>query len=98
MLPLDLALTSNYRTGVVRGPHPIRRLIDEGIPVTLSTDDPSLFRIDLPREYRRARRIFGISDTEIVRIASDGIRFSFADEKTKSQLDGALAKRLSKSC
>ena len=93
-IPLDLAVTSNYRTGVVRGPHPIRRLLDEGIPVTLSTDDPSLFRIDLPREYRRVGRLCGVTDDELREIARNGVRYSFASDETKTRLLGELDARL----
>jgi aminodeoxyfutalosine deaminase len=85
-VPLDLAVTSNYRTGVVRGAHPIRRLLDEGIPVTLSTDDPSLFRVDLPREYRRVRRLCGVSESEAREIARNAVRFSFADSRARAAL------------
>jgi len=94
-VPLDLAITSNYRTGVVKGPHAIRRLLDEGIPVTLSTDDPSLFRIDLPREFRRVRRVCGVSEEELHEIARNGVRYSFADELTKARLLAELERRLS---
>jgi len=94
-VPLDLAVTSNYRTRVVEGVHPIRRLLDEGVPLTLSTDDPSLFRIDLPREYRRARRICDISEDELKEIARNGVRYSFADESQRRKLSEQLEQRFS---
>lgn len=92
-IPLDLAVTSNYRTGVVVGEHPIRRLLDEGLVVTLSTDDPSLFRTDPVREYRRARRFGRLTTAELRSIAVNGIEASFADEKTKAGLREELARR-----
>ena len=91
---LDVCLTSNYRTGAVRGAHPIRRLLDAGIAVTLSTDDPSLFRTDLAREFRLARRVFGVSGSELATIASNAIEHSFATEETKATLRAELARRL----
>lgn len=92
-IPLDLAVTSNYRTGVVSGPHPIRRLLDQGVPVTLSTDDPSLFRIDLPREYRRVQRLCGLSEDELREIARNGVRYSFAGDDLKARLFERLDQR-----
>lgn len=92
-VPLDLAVTSNYRTRVIRGTHPIRRLLDDGIPVTLSTDDPSLFRIDLPREYRRVRRLCAVDESELREIARNGVRFSFAGEESKARLLSELEQR-----
>ncbi|MCM2316514.1 MAG: adenosine deaminase [Thermoanaerobaculia bacterium] len=91
---LDVCLTSNYRTGAVRGEHPIRRLLDAGIAVTLSTDDPSLFRTDLAREFRLARRVFGVSGSELATIASNAIEYSFATAETKATLRAELARRL----
>jgi aminodeoxyfutalosine deaminase len=90
---LDVCLTSNYRTGAVRGAHPVRALLDAGIAVTLSTDDPSLFRTDLAREFRLARRL-GLSRDELATIASNAIERSFADDGTKQAMRDALSARL----
>ncbi len=92
-ITLDLALTSNYKTRLVRGAHPIRTLIDTGVRVTLSTDDPSLFNTTLPHEYQRARRCGGLRDEELWQIARNGIEASFADEVTKVRLRDALEQR-----
>lgn len=93
-VPLDVAVTSNYRTRVVTGvPHPMRVLIDHGIIVTLSTDDPSLFRTDLPREYVRARRFAGLSEGELQQIARNAVEASFATEEEKRRLRSSLEER-----
>lgn len=92
-VPLDLAVTSNYRTRVTAGRHPIRSLIDEGIIVTLSTDDPSLFRTDPIREYRRARRLGDLSVGELFAVAANGIEASFASESKKAELRRELERR-----
>ncbi|MHB0969942.1 MAG: adenosine deaminase [Thermoanaerobaculia bacterium] len=92
-VPLDLAITSNYKTGAVKGEHPVRRLLDAGVTVTINTDDPSLFRTTLPREFARARRFGGITDDEAWTIAENGIACSFADDETKRALDAELSER-----
>lgn len=92
-IPLDIAVTSNYRTRVVRGEHPIRKLIDEGIATTLSTDDPSLFRTDPIREYVRARRFGRLRTEELFAIAGNGIEMSFAPPHLKEDLRRVLASR-----
>lgn len=83
--PLDLAISSNFRTKAVSGPHPLRRLLDAGVAVTLSTDDPSLFRTNLPLEYALARRC-GATEAELVEIARNSVRFAFASEALKAEL------------
>jgi len=44
-IPLEICITSNLRTGAVAslGAHPLRRLYDAGVAVTLNTDDPAMF-------------------------------------------------------
>lgn len=51
---LEVCPTSNWLTSSVRSTaeHPIRRLQAAGIKVTVNSDDPSLFGIDLNHEYR----------------------------------------------
>jgi adenosine deaminase len=94
-IPLDLAISSNYRTRVVQDlPHPMRRLYDAGVVVTLNTDDPSLFRTDPLREYLRARRLARLSPSELEVVARNGIEASFAPEPVKEKLRDALAARL----
>ncbi|HEY0787060.1 MAG TPA: adenosine deaminase, partial [Thermoanaerobaculia bacterium] len=93
-IPLDIAVTSNYRTKVVRStPHPIRELIDHGVVTTLSTDDPSLFRTDPVREYARARRFGQLSEAELQTIARNGVEASFATEERKERLRKRLGER-----
>jgi len=51
--------TSEIQTGLARSwpSHPIRRLIREGLPVTLNTDDPSVCGVGLDDEFRNAGRM-----------------------------------------
>ena len=91
---LDLAVTSNYRTKAVSGTHPIRYLIDAGVAVTLGTDDPSLFRTDPIREFRRARRFGRLDESELTAIARSGIEHSFATDEEKRHFRTALSQRI----
>lgn len=94
-IAFDVSVTSNYRTRCFSSrPHPVRALLDAGARVTLSTDDPSLFRTTLADEYRRAR-VFGcVTDDELRQIARNGIDCSFADHATKQRLRESLETRL----
>src|ERR1039457_1358652 len=79
-IPLDICITSNLVTGVVRSleDHPIRRLYDAGVPITLNTDDPAMFGCTLLGEYQLAARQFGFSEAELRHIAENGFRYAFA--------------------
>ena len=56
---LDVCLASNEATGAIpaSAAHPALRLLRAGVPVTLGTDDPGLFRTTLAGEYRRLARL-----------------------------------------
>lgn len=86
-VPLDLAITSNYRTRVVTdAPHPLRALLDAGVRVSLGTDDPSLFRTQLSKELRVARRAASLSPAELLFLARNAIDHSFATTELKLRL------------
>lgn len=78
-IPLEICLTSNLVTGVVKRArdHPLRRLFDAGVPIVLNTDDPAMFRCTLVGEYRLAAEQFGFTETELREIAANGFRYAF---------------------
>jgi aminodeoxyfutalosine deaminase len=78
-VPLEICITSNLVTGVVARleDHPVRRLYDAGVPITLNTDDPAMFGCTLTEEYRLARRQFGFSEIELRGIAANAFRYAF---------------------
>lgn len=59
----EVCLTSNYQSGVVKPLelHPIARMLEEGLNVTLNTDDPSVSQIRLSDEYKLACEKVGFS-------------------------------------
>ncbi len=78
-IPLEISITSNVRTGVVGslGAHPVRKLYDAGVPITLNTDDPGIFGTTLCREYEIAAQEFGFTAEELRGIAHNGFRYAF---------------------
>jgi adenosine deaminase/aminodeoxyfutalosine deaminase len=79
-IPLEICVTSNLVTGVVKRveEHPMRRLYDAGVAIVLNSDDPAMFRCTLVDEYRLAARALGFTETELREIAENGFRYAFA--------------------
>jgi adenosine deaminase/aminodeoxyfutalosine deaminase len=84
--PLELCPTSNFRTGVCPSlaTHPLRRLFDQGLIVTLNSDDPAFFGSELVNEFLLAHTEQQFTRDELRQLARYSIRASFlsADAKT----------------
>lgn len=78
-IPLEVCPISNVSTGSIARieDHPLRRLFDAGVPITLNTDDPPMFGTDLLNEYETAARVFGFTREELAQVAANGFSFAF---------------------
>ena len=66
--------------------HPLRKLRDAGVKVTINSDDPPFFHTSLEREYELASSAFGFSDNEINAMTRTAIEAAFVDEPTRAAL------------
>ncbi len=80
-IPLEVCITSNLRTGAVPSlaAHPVRRLYDAGVPITLNSDDPALFGCTLTSEYELAAREFGFTEDELEGLTRNAFRYAFEE-------------------
>jgi len=78
-IPLEVCITSNVKTGAVAdlAGHPVRRLFDSGVPLTLNTDDPGIFACTLEGEFQLARERFGFTEPELAQIRDNARSFRF---------------------
>jgi adenosine deaminase len=76
---LCVAPTSNLRTGAVpdAARFPLKRLLDAGVRVTLSADDPVLFGTTTSNEYRFAADALGVDARELSIIAGNAWHAAF---------------------
>jgi adenosine deaminase/aminodeoxyfutalosine deaminase len=86
-VPIEICLTSNLRTACCAkiSDHPVRKYFDQGLMVTLNTDDPSMFGTSLNSEYDLAQTEFGFSDEHLRELARNAFEASFlaAEKKLK---------------
>lgn len=87
-IAIESCPTSNYQTATVAdlSKHPMRRFYDEGMLVTLNTDDPAVSNITLKHEYDVAARTLGFSQQELGKIQSNGVLAAFLSKEEKQAL------------
>jgi len=70
--------------------HPLRRMRDAGLLVTINTDDPAMTGADLGREYRDVAEALGYGFDEMCRIAVEGIDATWLDDTDQRDLRRAF--------
>jgi adenosine deaminase len=93
---LDVCPTSNLCTGAVPSleAHPLRRLYDAGVAVTINTDDPSFFHTTLTDEYRLAARHFGFGADELCATVLAAARGAFLPPAEREALTERVSREL----
>jgi len=86
-IPVEICISSNLRTGVCStiAEHPVRRYFDQGIMVTLNSDDPAIFGTTLAGEYQLAQDAFGFTDEHLRELARNSFEASFLPAEKKLQ-------------
>lgn len=75
---VEINITSNdVILGVKGAAHPLRHYMKKGVPVTLSTDDEGVSRIDITREYMRAALEHGLGYRDLKQVSRNGLTYSF---------------------
>lgn len=70
--------------------HPIAKLREAGVPVTVSTDDPPFFHTTMTDEFANLERHFGWGAAEFDEVNQNALRAAFCDDDTRA----SIAKRL----
>lgn len=87
-IPIEICLTSNVQTHAVEGfgTHPLRYYYDEGLVVTLNTDNHLMSATTVTEEYWRAHRHLGFGWDELCEIAIMGFESAFLPHEEKAAL------------
>lgn len=84
-IPLEICLTSNVQTGTVSSyqSHPFPKFLQEGLCVTLNTDDPSVSGINLTHEWDVALKEYELSPKHVKKILENSVKGAFCNLKEK---------------
>jgi adenosine deaminase len=85
---LEVNPWSNYLTNSVPTieAHPLKQLFDQGVKVTINSDDPEVLETNLNNEYRIAHEILGMSMEEIQTCNEYACQASFLPEAAKNRV------------
>ena len=85
---LEVCPGSNLALGLypALAAHPVARLREAGVRVSLSTDDPPFFRTSLRAEYEALAQAFGWTEADFRAINTDAARAAFCDAATRAAI------------
>jgi adenine deaminase len=92
-LPLTVCPLSNLKLKVVDDlkDHPLKKLLDKGIMVTVNSDDPAYFGGYLVQNYVETAASLELSKEDILKLAANSFKASFLDEHEKERWIAELA-------
>ncbi len=78
-IPLELCPTSNWLTNAVKSldHHPFKFLMNAGVGVTINSDDPGVFGIDLTNEYKVLQDNLGLTEADFKKCNDTAYAASF---------------------
>jgi adenosine deaminase len=90
---LEVCPGSNVFLGVYPSlaKHPIQRLRERGVKVTVSTDDPPFFHTTMTREYEGLARVFGWDEADFNEITQNALEAAFCDDATRDKIRERLS-------
>ena len=92
----EVCVTSNFQSGVVTvlEDHPLPRMLESGLKVTVNTDDPSVSRITLSNEFQIALEKLNIPMDVLKKSVILAAESSFLPDAEKAELIGMLRNEL----
>lgn len=87
-IPLEVCPSSNVCLHVVPdlASHPLPRLLDEGLYVTINSDDPPMFNTNLTEEYLRITRQFGFTEPQLKKFIFNAAQATLLPDNEKASL------------
>tara|TARA_R110001583_G_scaffold4351_4_gene25260 strand:+ start:19473 stop:20480 length:1008 start_codon:yes stop_codon:yes gene_type:complete len=87
----DLALTvcplSNTALQVVDDlrDHPLKKMMDLGLKVTINSDDPAYFGGQVNKNYEEIQQALNLTKSDLYQLAKNSFKYSFLNESRKQQ-------------
>ncbi len=91
-VPLTMCPLSNLKLRVVSDlrEHPLKKMLERGLCVTVNSDDPSYFGGYINENYRAIARALGLERADLAQLARNSITASFAEPPRRAELLGEV--------
>ena len=88
-IPLEICVVSNVKTKVFESveTHPIKKFFEDGLMVTVNSDDPTMFNTSITREYLLLAQKLSFTLRDIRHLTMNGIEASFMSDKDKESME-----------
>lgn len=85
---VEMCPISNLQTKAVEGPedYPMREFLDNGLLVTVNTDNRTVSNTSISRELGFIQETYGIRDDELKLMMENAVRVSFAGDSVKDRI------------
>ena len=89
-MPLTVCPLSNIRLGATThmAAHPLPQMLEQGLVVTVNSDDPAYFGGYVGENFTQLRDTFALSASQLAQLAQNSITGSFASAERKQELLG----------
>lgn len=81
--PTTTTYTSSFRD-LTAPDHAIRQMADAGLKITINSDDPAMFDVDLAGEFSTMHHTMGFTLDDLSGFALNGVDAAWVDESTKA--------------
>lgn len=94
-IPLELCPVSNIQTKAVSAweHYPVRDYFEQGLVLTINTDNPTVSGTSLQREYAVLAERFGFGKEEVAALIMNGVQAAFLEQEAKRKLVGEFRTR-----
>ncbi len=95
-LPLEVCPTSNVALGNAPSlaEHPIGRLLDAGVDLSVNSDDPAMFDTTLSREYALVGDTLGLGAGELAHLSLAAVRHAFLEPGERQRMSAAFEREM----
>lgn len=87
-ITLEMCPTSNLHTKAIAAlrEHPAKRYLDQGLAVTLNTDNRTVSNISSSEEFQRVSQALALTDTDLNKLYVNAVNGAFVSAAMKEQL------------